>query len=246
LAGTYQSMRQYSEAQRIIERGLASFPEKAVEFQLSKLDVAFDRGDTQTCRAILDSVPAGFNPNGMISYYRFQVAYLDRDWAEATRVVDSAKGLAPEGYVVPFAFLYGQIARALHDTEKARAAFADARKLLEETARKRPDSPNVIVYMALSDAALGKKEDAIREGKEAMAKRPIAKDAFTGPGFATFLAMIYAWAGEKDPAIEQLASVAMLPNGPTPGALQKNADWDDLRGDPRFEKLVEKVVAASK
>ena len=246
LAETYQSMRQYSEAQRIIERGLASFPEKAVEFQLTKLTVAFDRGDTQTCRAILDSVPAGFNPNGVISYYRFQVAYLDRDWAEATRIVDSAKGLPPEGYVVPFAFLYGQIARALHDSDKARTAFTDARKLLDETARKRPDAPDVIVYMALSDAAIGKNEDAIREGKEAMAKRPISKDAFSGPGFATFLAMVYAWAGEKDLAIEQLASVAMLPNGPTPGELQKNADWDDLRGDPRFDKLVEKVVAASK
>ena len=100
--------------------------------------------------------------------------------------------------------------------------------------------------MALCDAALGKKEDAIRGGKEAMAKVPIAKNASGGVGYATFLAQIYAWAGEKDLAIEQLASVAMMPNGPTPGELQKSADWDDLRGDARFEKIVEKVVAASK
>ena len=65
---------------------------------------------------------------------------------------------------------------------------------------------------------------------------------------AAYLAsrQIYAWAGEKDLAIEQLASVAMMPNGPTPGDLQKSADWDDLRGDPRFESIVAKVVAASK
>ena len=100
--------------------------------------------------------------------------------------------------------------------------------------------------MALCDAALGKKEDAIREGKEAMAKRPIAKDATMGVRYATNLAQIYAWAGEKDLAIEQLASVAMMPNGPTPGDLQKSADWDDLRGDPRFERIVTNVVAASK
>ena len=243
---TYQSLRQYSEAERIVERGLAAFPESAIEFQLSKLEIAFARGDTQTCRTILDSVPAGFNPNGMISWWRFTVAYLDRDWPEATRVVDSAKGLPPQGYVVPFAFLYGQIARGLRDTEKAHAAFVEARKLLEETARKRPDAPNVLVYMALCDAVTGKKEDAIREGKEAMAKRPIAKDATNGVGFATNLAQIYAWAGEKDLAIEQLASVAMLPAGPTPGELQKSADWDELRGDQRFESIVAKVVAASK
>jgi TolB-like protein/class 3 adenylate cyclase/predicted Zn-dependent protease len=246
LASTYEGMRQYSEADRIVERGLASFPESAIEFQLTKLNLAFDRGDTQTCRAILDSVPAGFNPNGMISYYRFVVAYLDRDWPEATRVVDSAKGLPPEGYVVPFAFLYGQIARGVRDTEKAQASFAEARKILEETAKKRPDSPAVVVYTALCDAALGRKEDAIRGGKTAVAQRPIAKDATNGVPVATNLAQIYAWAGEKDRAIEQLASVAMLPNGPTPGELQKNADWDDLRGDSRFESIVAKVVAASK
>ena len=246
LLGTYQSLRQYSEAERIVERGLASFPESAIEFQLAKLEIAFNRGDTQTCRALLDSVPAGFNPNGLISYYRFQVAYLDRDWAEATRIVDAAKGLPPEGYVVPFAFLYGQIARGQGEKEKAQAAFAEARKILEETARKRPDSVDVPVYMALCDATLGKKEDAIRRGKESVAKRPIAKDATMGVHYVTYLAQIYAWAGEKDLAIEQLASVAMMPNGPTPGELQKSADWDDLRGDPRFEKIVEKVVAASK
>ena len=246
LEGTYQSLRQYSEAERIVERGLASFPESAIDFQIAKLEIAFDRGDTQTCRALLDSVPVGFNPNGLISWWRFAVAYLDRDWAEATRVVDSSKGLPPEGYVVPFAFLYGQIARAQGEKEKAQPAFAEARKILEETAVKRPDSNDVPVYMGLCDAALGKKEDAIREGKEAMAKRPIAKDATSGVGYATSLAQIYAWAGEKDLAIEQLASVAMMPSGPTPGALQKSADWDDLRGDPRFERIVAQVVAASK
>jgi TolB-like protein/class 3 adenylate cyclase/Tfp pilus assembly protein PilF len=246
LLGHYQSVRQYSEAERIVERGLASFPESAIEFQLSKLDIAFSRGDTQTCRALLDSVPAGFNPNGMISWWRFQVAYLDRDWGEATRVVDAAKGLPPQGYVVPFAFLYGQIARGQGEKEKAQAAFSEARKILEDTARQRPDSVDVPVYMALCDAALGKKEDAVREGKESVAKRPIAKDATRGVVYITHLAQIYAWAGEKDLAIEQLASVAMMPNGPTPGELQKSADWDDLRGDPRFESIVAKVVAASK
>jgi TolB-like protein/class 3 adenylate cyclase/predicted Zn-dependent protease len=246
LTDNYESLRQYSEAERIVERGLASFPENAVEFQLSKLEIAFNRGDTQTCRALLNSVPAGFNPNGMISWWRFQVAFLDRDWAEGTRVVDAAKALPPQGYVVPIPYLYAYIARALGEKEKARAGFTEARKILEETAQKRPESAEVPVYMALCDAALGKKEDAIREGKEAMAKRPIAKDATMGVRYATHLAQIYAWAGEKDLAIEQLASVAMMPNGPTPGELQKSADWDDLRGDPRFESIVAKVVAATK
>jgi TolB-like protein/tetratricopeptide (TPR) repeat protein/class 3 adenylate cyclase len=246
LTDHYQSLRQYSEAERIAERGLASFPESAIDFQREKLDIALARGDTQACRTVLDSFPAGFNPNGMVSWYRFQVAFLDRDWEEGRRIIDAAKGLPPQGYVVPFAFLFGQIARGQHDAEKARAAFTEARKILEDTARQRPDSVDVPVYMALCDAALGKKEDAIRAGKEAMAERPIAKDATMGVVYATHLAQIYAWAGEKDLAIEQLASVAMMPNGPTPGELQKSADWDELRGDARFERIVTNVVAATK
>lgn len=246
LTDHYQSLRQYSEAERIAERGLASFPESALDFQREKLDIALARGDTQNCRAVLDSFPAGFNPNGMVSWYRFQVAFLDRDWEEGGRVIDAAKGLPPQGYVVPFAFLFGQIARGQRDMEKARTAFTEARKILEDTARQRPDSVDVPVYMALCDAALGKKEDAIREGKQSVAKRPITKDATMGVIYVTHLAQIYAWAGEKDLAIEQLASVVMMPNGPTPGDLQKSADWDDLRGDPRFERIVASVVAATK
>ena len=246
LADTYDGLRRYSDAERLIDRGIAAFPDSAVEYQLEKLDIALERGDTKTCRTLLDSVPAGFNPNGIISLKRFFVAYLDHDWAEATRVVDAAKGLAPEGFVIPFAFLYGQIALAQGDKDKALAAFTDARKNLEEAGQKRPDDNSVLLYKGLSDAALGKKEEAIREGKEASAKRPIAKDGIGGVHYALGLAKIYAWAGEKNLAIEQLASVAFLPNGPTPGDLQKSPDWDALRGDPRFESISDKVVAVSK
>jgi tetratricopeptide (TPR) repeat protein len=246
LIGTYQGLRRYSDAERLVDRGLASFPDSAVEFQLAKLGIAMDRGDTKTARALLDSVPPGFNPNGAISYFRFHVAFLDRDWAEATRVIDAAKDLPPQGYVVPIPFLYGYIARALGEKEKAQAEFTAARKILDDTLVKRSDDNEVLVWSALTDAALGKKEEAVRQGKEAVARRPMSKDAASSVGYLTSLAQVYAWVGEKDLAIEQLAAVAKLPNGPEPGYLQKSPDWDDLRGDPRFERIVAEVVAASK
>jgi len=67
----------------------------------------------------------------------------------------------------------------------------------------------------------------------------ILRDASTGTEFETSLAQIYAWAGEKDLAIEQLAAVVKLPNGPTVGSLKLSADWDDVRGDPRFARILE-------
>ena len=67
---------------------------------------------------------------------------------------------------------------------------------------------------------------------------PIAKDSTDGPQVAFNLALIYAWTGERDLAIEQLETVSKIQNGPTYGVLRLDPLWDSLRGDPRFEKIV--------
>ena len=90
----------------------------------------------------------------------------------------------------------------------------------------------------MADSHLGRKEDAIPEGQRALELLLIAKDAMRGPGIVARLAMIYAWTGEKDLAVEQLRIAARVPNGPTYGELKLLPDWDPLRGDPRFEAIV--------
>src|SRR5262249_10932548 len=90
----------------------------------------------------------------------------------------------------------------------------------------------------LIDAELGDKEKAIQEGRTACDMLPPAKDAIDGVILITNLAQIYALTGEKDLALEQLAIVSKLPFGPSYGDLRLGFDWDSLRGDPRFEKIV--------
>ena len=92
--------------------------------------------------------------------------------------------------------------------------------------------------MGLIDAGLGRKEEAIREGRKAVELTPIAKDSLVGPEIVSNLATIYAWTGERDLAIEQLQIAAKLPNGVHYGDLRLDPIWDALRGDPRFEKIV--------
>ena len=239
LINTYRELRRYSDSERLVEGGLAAFPEAKLAFLDDKFSIVYALGDTKTCREIIESLPRGYNPGGHTSYIRFHVAFLDRDWEEAERIIDAAKKLAPEGYVVPIPFLYGFMARAQGEQEKARTFFTQARKVLEQTLIKRPDDAEPLIWMGLTDAALGRKEEALREGREAVAKEPISRDASTGVDFETSLAQIYAWAGEKDLALEQLATVARLPNGPTVGSLKLSADWDDVRGDPRFAQILE-------
>ena len=92
--------------------------------------------------------------------------------------------------------------------------------------------------LALIDAELGEKEKAIREGRTACGMLPPAKDAISGVLLASGLARIYVLTGEKDLALEQLDVVSKLPSGPTYGELRLDPEWDSLRGDPRFEKIV--------
>jgi hypothetical protein len=88
------------------------------------------------------------------------------------------------------------------------------------------------------DAGLGRKEEALREGRRACELLPISKDAIDGVTLAVNLAQIYSWTGEKDLAIEEIAAVERVPNYLTYGLLQLHPYWDSLRGDPRFEKIV--------
>jgi hypothetical protein len=88
------------------------------------------------------------------------------------------------------------------------------------------------------DAELGEKEKAIQEGRTACDMIPVARDAMDGMGLATNLACIYVLTGEKDLALQQLEIVSKLPVGPSYGDLRLDPEWDSLRGDPRFEKIV--------
>jgi len=104
--------------------------------------------------------------------------------------------------------------------------------------------------IAKLDAGLGRKEEAIREARRAVELLPIAKDSLNGPALVANLALVYAWTGEPDRALEQLEKVATIPghehDAVTYGDLRFNPCWDDLRGDKRFDKVIAAAKAASK
>ena len=104
-----------------------------------------------------------------------------------------------------------------------------------------PGQPNygpAVCVLGLIDAGLGRKEEAIREGRHAIELLPMEKDLPEGMDMIKYLAMIAAWVGDKDLACEQLASALSGPSGLTYGELKLMPLWDPLRGDPRFEEIV--------
>jgi serine/threonine-protein kinase len=103
---------------------------------------------------------------------------------------------------------------------------------------EQPDYAAALGVLGVADAALGNKEDAIREGRRAVELLPVTKDALIGSLLVQNLALIYAWTGEKDLAFEQLTIAAKLPGYLSYGDLLLHPYWDPLRGDPRFDKIV--------
>ena len=92
------------------------------------------------------------------------------------------------------------------------------------------------------DAALGNKEDAVAEGRRASQLLPVAQDAITGADILMHLAITYVWCGDKDQALEQLSILSKIPSEVNYGILRLDPVWDPLRGDPRFEKIVDDLA----
>jgi len=138
-------------------------------------------------------------------------------------------------------FFEGVVARMAKDESKARLAFTAARAEQEKIVRAQPNYALAVCALGLIDAALGRKDQALREGRRAVELLPSEKDALDGSAMVKYLAMIAAWVGDKELAFEQLATAIRLPTGLSYGQLKLLPVWDPLRGDRRFEKLTEEA-----
>src|SRR6185369_14888551 len=142
------------------------------------------------------------------------------------------------GYFIPREWIQGIIAYGLGDKARANSAFLAARQRVALAAQQRPEDARALIVLGQIDAALGRKEVAIREGEHAAELLPPSKDALNGGLILNRLGRIYAQIGDVNRAVSFLEKVMPLPNGLSYGTLKLEEDWDPLRGDPRFEQIV--------
>jgi tetratricopeptide (TPR) repeat protein/tRNA A-37 threonylcarbamoyl transferase component Bud32 len=249
-------LRHYQEAEAICDRMIRSITGVATSpFWRAKSAIAIATGDTGAAMTALDSSPNRHRGNtGMLTEVA-KVFMLQHEYAKAAEIFQSLEAVARQQNMLPKvgrsgafvngsnAMLLGQMARAQGETDKARSYFEAARPGFEQWLRQNPEelSPYEArsrIYLAQIHALLGQKEEALGKGQRVLAQWPMSRDARFAPEIATQLALVYAWSGEHDAAIRQLASVVRLPYGPTLGDLKLNLRWDDLRKDPRFEQLI--------
>ena len=239
---THNFQRHFSEAAAAYDHGLRVAPGDPT-FRLRRAQVDFDsRADIQPMHEVIQSIITE-DPSAsyVIADQWLDAALCRRDAAEMASVLAS---LSPEGrqwtnVAVPRSFCEGLVARARGDSTAATKAFTAARAETERIVREQPDYAKALCVLGMIDAALGHKEDALSEGRRAVELLPVTKDSWTGAQVLTNLAITYAWAGEKDLAIKQLQEIVRIPSPVSYGQLRLHPFWDPLRGDPRFEKLVE-------
>jgi serine/threonine-protein kinase len=244
VAISYHNNRRYAEERSAWNRILSFTPNDAFA-QEQRAYVDFEeKADSRPYHEVLDSIRRT-NPAAIpaISGDWLYCALAEHDAAGAT---DALVALGGDSVLLGWAdnvrcsrpFVQGVIARMSNDPAQARTAFTAARAEQEKILRGQPDDPMVLCVLGLIDAALGRKDDALREGRRAVELLPIEKDAKHGIAMNKYLAMIAAWVDEKDLACQQLALAVSRPNDLGYGQLKLMPYWDPLRGDPCFEKIV--------
>jgi serine/threonine-protein kinase len=238
---SYQELRRFADMAAVLDRAHEIVPND-VDTRVARALVELRwRADTRPLHAMIDTVLAE-NPSiaSTLADTWLTLALCEHDFGTASRALGALgnNSINIDTVSLSPAFARGLVARAQGDGIAANVAFSEARTRQEQLVREQPEYSPGHCVLGLIDAALGHKEDALREGRRAIDLLPMTKDSINGAHMIEFFAITCAWAGEKDLALEQLTFATQNPSFISYGELKLHPYWDPLRGDPRFEKIV--------
>jgi len=238
----YQLLRRFPEMARTLDRAIAAFPGDVTSRVARALVDLEARGETQSAREVIQEVVTE-DPSAIdaVAEQWFYLGICRRDSTEIGRALASItpEGIVPIAVRMPRTYCEGLAARALGDASTAESAFTSTRAEMAGLVESQPDYAEALSVLGMCEAALGNKANALQYGRRAAELFPITKDAITGAEILRNLAITYAWAGEKDLALNQLGEVVRKPTPISYGQLYLHPWWDPLRDDPRFERVVE-------
>jgi tetratricopeptide (TPR) repeat protein len=248
IAFTHAFIHDWAQSRQMYDRVVALAPDSA-NFKITRAYIdLYAEGRTDTLKAALAGIPAGVDPSGLVTRARWDLAMLERDYAAADNAMASyaLDVFQSDGMPMPKSFFRGCTALARGDTAAAQTQFAAALPAFELAVKEAPTTGLRHANLGLIYSFMGRKEDAIREGKRAVELEPETKDAVVAPWMNGFLAMIYVRTGDLDSALplleRALASPFPVDNTNcciTANDVRKRWQWDPVRNDPRFQKLLE-------
>src|SRR5438067_1259658 len=247
-AQTYFGLRDWHTAAERMDRVLALFPDSFnVKIQRAYIEF-FWKGSTAPIKAAIESLPPNLDPDGVVTFARWDVSLMNRDAVAAEKALAACQldtVASQTGVPLPKSYLQACVDLVRGNAAKARAEFEAARPAIEKTVANSPQDGVRHGQLGLLYAFLGRKDDALREAQRAMELKPISHDVIEGPIVAGFYALICAQVGETDEAISRIERLLTTPfavdyadESITLSDLRQRWEWDPLRKDPRFQKIL--------
>ena len=245
LADTYNLLRKHRQAADVYDHVLATGERTPIVFFRRDSAIFNGTGNATELRQVLSENPE-MDVGGGQTPVRVFLALIDGNYAEAERVL--AASPRDDFQDIDYSFYYpktwfeAMIARAKGDSARATAAFSTARTILEQRLAVKPEHARTLAVLAQVDAGLGRKDLAIQEAKRAVTLMPLSKDIYDGALVLEGLAQVYTWTNEPDLAIELLQKLVVMPSYTNYARLKLHPMWNPLRGDPRFQKIVNSLA----
>jgi TolB-like protein/Tfp pilus assembly protein PilF len=242
IGSTFVYMRRYAEANSAYDRALAMVPDD-VETQVARATMLQTSGDLDAASRTLAMIPAAADPDGWVSYARWQLALVRHQPDAALATLEHAPAWLVNHWPntrAPVALLRAQALVQKGEAGPARAAFLEAQHALEGLLDKPRTQAEAQSYLAFVYAGLGQKEAALESGRHATETLPYSRDDMIGGFYLAQLAMVEAQLDEKQSALSHIEQLLAIPVGHvlSRASLRLDPVWDSLRGDPRFQKIV--------
>jgi serine/threonine-protein kinase len=246
LAEAYWTTRRYREALDKSDEAIALAPDQMWPYLVKYFNYMSWKGPEaviKETRATLEALPANLHDD-WVDYAWVSQNVLEGRYQEALDRLASN----PDGWfrlkagAAPVSLLASEVYGLMGDMGRAMTALETAATELEAEARAHPDDPRYHSHLGVAYAYLGRKDEAIREGKRAVELLPMSKDAVYGIPFAINLAYIFTAAGDHRAAVDQLEYLLSVPSWISAGDLERDAIWGPLKDDPGFERLIHKYT----
>ena len=248
LTFNYAMQRNFGAANKTIDRALKLNPNGIGLWEIKvKLAIA-EKADFSVYERALEkmkSLPMSSEERLKVVGAQADLLLFQRKYQQvlqlAQSIPDESLAAIPGASVGKY-YAIGVAQKGLGDDAAGRTAFLQAKNILEEQLKQKPDDAGLHIQLAKLLARLGEKDAGIAEAQRATDLRPESKDAFDGPRVTEDVAQVYAIIGDNARAIQLLDGLLSRATGVTLQSLKVNPAWDPIRSDPAFQALFAKYA----
>ena len=241
LGETFMWMRNYPEAMRCFDRAISLAPDVARPYGYKARLYLLWKGSSKKARGVAEEALRTIRSpeKSSIVNLLIDLDVYEGNYQKALDRLSLKEDIESQDSFIPRAMRYAGIYRHMNEHELAKKYYDEARNILEAKIQQQPDDARFHSSLGIAHAGLGRKDDAIGEGKSGVELLPLTREAMVGTYRVGDLARIYVMVGEFDLAIDKLEFLLSRPGELSVPLLRLDPAWAPLRDHPRFKKLLE-------